>query len=140
MALCVRPATASADLGYARAAMATYPSFPFRLRFSGRVATVDLPTHVGEMIEEVLFTRPGERVNHPDFGCGLEDLVFEPNGDAATAAAALTVSAELQHWLGDIINVSDVDVTADDGTMTIAVTYTLVGATTAQPQTVRVVR
>ena len=80
------------------------------------------------MIEQLLFTRPGERVNRPDFGCGLLDLVFEPN--SPELAAALQVSAEgaLARWLGDVITVDELTVSAEDATLRIVVRYTLLAS------------
>jgi len=115
-----------------------YPSFPFRILPIGRVAEVDDPRHIQEMIEEVLFTAPDERVNRPDFGCGLQNMLFEPNGEAAAAATALMIQAELEQWLGDLIAVSDVDVEAQEGTMIINLVYRLRGDST--PRKARFVR
>jgi uncharacterized protein len=99
--------------------------FPFHLDARGRTADTDYPDHVRDMVEQLLFTRPGERVNRPDFGCGLLDLVFEPN--SPELAAALQVSAEgaLQRWLGDVITVDSLTVTADDATLHVDVRYVL---------------
>lgn len=102
--------------------------FPFRIDARGRSAATTYPDHVLDMIEQLLFTTPGERVNRPDFGCGLLDLVFEPN--SPELAAALQVSAEgaLQRWLGDVITVDSLVVTAEDATLRIELTY-LINAT-----------
>lgn len=99
--------------------------FPYHFAATGRTADTDYPDHVRDMIEQLLFTRPGERVNRPDFGCGLLDLVFEPN--SPELAAALQVSAEgaLHRWLGDVILVNALDVTAEDSRLTIDLKYTL---------------
>src|SRR3954463_16141395 len=93
--------------------------YPYGIGADGRTATTDHPGHVRDMIEQLLFTRPGERVNRPDFGCGLLDLVFEPN--SPELAAALQVSAEgaLARWLGDVIAVDELTVTAEEATLRI---------------------
>jgi phage baseplate assembly protein W len=108
--------------------------FPYHLGPNGRTADTTYPDHVRDMIEQLLFTRPGERVNRPDFGCGLLDLVFEPN--SPELAAALQVSAEgaLARWLGDVIEVNSLTVTADDATLRVDLTYRLL-ATGEQVQT-----
>ncbi|GAA2015059.1 GPW/gp25 family protein [Catenulispora yoronensis] len=100
--------------------------FPFRIDARGRTAAAAYPDHVRQMIEQVLFTTPGERVNRPDFGCGLLDLVFEP--DSVELAAALQVSAAgaLHRWLGDVIVVDSLQVEAEDSTLRIEVRYLLV--------------
>jgi phage baseplate assembly protein W len=76
------------------------------------------------MIEQVLFTNPGERVNRPDFGCGLKRLVFMPNSQPLAAATQVLVKSALQKWLESEIQVEKVDVTAADDQLTVTVTYT----------------
>jgi phage baseplate assembly protein W len=99
--------------------------FPFHTDARGRTAATDYPDHVLDMVEQVLFTTPGERVNRPDFGCGLLALVFEPN--SPELAATLQVSAEgaLQRWLGDVITVESLRVTAEDSTLRVEVRYVI---------------
>ncbi|OBC00168.1 hypothetical protein A5784_21010 [Mycobacterium sp. 852013-50091_SCH5140682] len=108
--------------------------FPYHIGATGRTADTTYPDHVRDMIEQLLFTRPGERVNRPDFGCGLLDLVFEPN--CPELAAALQVSAEgaLNRWLGDLIDVDSLTISADDATLRIYLKYRL-SATGEQVQT-----
>lgn len=108
--------------------------FPYHLDPRGRTADTSYPDHVRDMIEQLLFTQPGERANRPDFGCGLLDLVFEPT--SPELAMALQVSAEgaLQHWLGDVIEVNSLTVAVDDVTLRIDLKYTLL-ATGEQVQT-----
>ncbi|MGH3796768.1 MAG: GPW/gp25 family protein [Pseudonocardiaceae bacterium] len=102
--------------------------FPFHIDARGRSADTGYPDHVLDLIEQLLFTTPGERVMRPDFGCGLLDLVFEPN--SPELAAALQVSAEgaLQRWLGDLITVDSLVVTAEDATLRVELKY-LINAT-----------
>ena len=97
--------------------------FPFHFDNRGRTATTDDDDHIRDMIEEFLFTNPGERVNRPDFGCGLLQLVFAPNSPELAAAMQFTVSAALQQWLGDLVQIQDVRVEADDGTLNVSVSY-----------------
>ena len=87
--------------------MNSYMDFPFRMDETGRTATTDVDDHVRDMIYQVLFTSPGERVDLPNFGCGLLQLVFAPNSDTLAAATQLLVQGSLQKWLGDVIQVSD---------------------------------
>jgi hypothetical protein len=98
-------------------------AFPFHPDGRGRSAEVFDDDAVRDMIEQVLFTAPGERVNRPDFGCGLLQLVFAPNSDALAAALRLTVSASLQQWLGELIEVRDVAIDAVDATLSVTVNY-----------------
>jgi phage baseplate assembly protein W len=76
------------------------------------------------MIEQVLFTAPGERVNRPDFGCGLQRLVFAPNSDELAAASQFLVQGALQQWLGDLIELNDVEVLSEDARLYINIQYT----------------
>ncbi len=95
------------------------------LHFDGRGRTADTgdDDHVRDLIEQVLFTVPGERVNRPTFGTGLLELVFAPNGEALAAAAQFSIQGALQLWLGDVIEVQGVDVAAEDEQLHIAVRY-----------------
>jgi phage baseplate assembly protein W len=98
--------------------------YPFRIDGRGRTGMTASDPHLREMIEQVLFTDLGERVNRPDFGCGLKRLVFMPNSQPLAAATQVLVKSALQKWLGDRIQVESVDVTAVDSTLTVAVAYT----------------
>lgn len=105
--------------------------YPFHFDGRGRTATTDDDTHIRDLIEQVLFTAPGERVNRPTFGSGLLQLVFAPNSDALAATTQATVQGSLQQWLGDVIQVQAVDVQSDDATLRITVQY-IVGRTQQQ--------
>jgi Bacteriophage baseplate protein W len=97
--------------------------FPFHLDPRGRTALTGGDEHVRDMIEQFLFTEPGERVNRPDFGSGLLGLVFEPNSVERAAAVELAVQSGLLRWLGDVIEVRRVDVTVDEATLLVLVEY-----------------
>jgi uncharacterized protein len=97
--------------------------FPYGVDARGRTASASEDEHVRDLIEQVLFTAPGERVNRPTFGSGLLQLVFAPNSDALAAATQLAVQAALQEWLADRIAVQDVTVEAVDSTLTATVVY-----------------
>ncbi len=76
-----------------------------------------------DLIEQVLFTTPGERVNRPTFGTGLLQLLFAPNSDELAGAAQFTVQAALQQWLGDLIQVEAVEVESEEATLRVTVQY-----------------
>ncbi len=99
--------------------------FPYAVDTRGRTAAVDDERHIRDMIAQVLFTSPGERVNRPDFGCGLSQIVFEPNGAELAAATQLQAHGALQLWLGDVIEVQDVSVEAAEGTLSVLVHYVI---------------
>jgi Bacteriophage baseplate protein W len=93
--------------------------------FDGRRRTADTTEdeHVRDLIEQVLFTAPGERVNRPTFGSGVLQLIFAPNGDALASATQLTVQGALQQWLGDVIQIEAVEIRNDDSTLEVKVQY-----------------
>jgi uncharacterized protein len=98
--------------------------FPFAIDMAGQVSATGGDDTLRGKIIQVLFTAPGERVNQPDFGCGLFNLVFEPNNAILGAAMEFTIGQALTHWLGDEIIVDGVDVTTAEETATVEVAYT----------------
>jgi uncharacterized protein len=103
--------------------MSTFFDYPFHMDGRGRTAETDDDDHVRDLIYQVLFTNPGERVNRPDFGCGIKQMVFMPNSSAVATATRFLVQGALQRWLGDIINVESVDVNSEDSQLSITVVY-----------------
>jgi hypothetical protein len=99
--------------------------YPFHLDSRGRTATADADEHLRDLIEQVLFTNPGERVNRPTFGCGVMQLVFAPNSDELASATQFLIQGALQQWLGDLIQVNAVQVTNLDSTLEVTVQYTV---------------
>ncbi len=103
----------------------TYLDYPFRIDGRGRSALTDRGDHIRDLVEQVLFTSPGERVNRPSFGCGLLQLVFQPNSEPLELATQATVQAALHQWLGELIAVESVTVEADDAVLRVTVSYTV---------------
>jgi phage baseplate assembly protein W len=99
--------------------------FPFHFDSHGRTGVADDADHVRDMIEQFLFTSPGERVNRPDFGSGMLGMVFEPNSPELAAALQFTIQAGLQRWLGDLIEVRKLEVTSRDASLTVEIAYML---------------
>ena len=99
--------------------------FPYRYDSRGRTAATDRDDHVRDMIEQLIFTNPGERVNRPDFGSGLLQLVFASNSPELAATVQFTLQAALQRWLGDVVEVRDLNVTSVESTLTVDLKYTL---------------
>lgn len=97
--------------------------FPFHFDSRGRTSSVGTDDHVRDMIEQLLFTNHGERVNRPDFGSGLMQLIFAPNSPELANALQFTIQSSLQQWLGDIIDVVDLDVAAEDSSLRIVIQY-----------------
>ena len=99
--------------------------YPFHFDDRGRTASAGEDDHIRDLIEQVLFTSPGERVNRPTFGSGLLQLVFAPNSDALAAATQMSVQGALQQWLGDLIAVESVQVNNRDSTLEVQVQYVI---------------
>ena len=98
-------------------------AFPFSLGARGRVATSSGDDHIRGKIVQILLTAPGERVGLPEFGCGLHDLVFDPNNDILAAATEFAINRSLQQWAGDEIVVQSVDVSSPEGSLVVKVVY-----------------
>lgn len=101
----------------------TFLAFPYRPDSRGRSSTVGYEAHVRHMIEQVLFTAPGERVMRPDFGCGLKELLFQPASDALAAATQQLVHGALIRWLEEVIAVQRVNVVAEGSSLIVTVVY-----------------
>jgi phage baseplate assembly protein W len=98
--------------------------FPFAANLAGRITSMQGDEAIRAKIIQVLFTAPGERVNKPEFGCGLFDLVFEPNNLILAAAMEFKIMQALNRWLEEDILVDTVKVDAVDETITIEIAYT----------------
>jgi len=103
----------------------TMVGFPWAIGDDGRTALVDRVRHVRDLIELVLFTSPGERVNRPTFGSGLLQAVFGPASDEVSATAQVLVQSSLQQWLGELIEVEAVAVEHVEATLTVTVQYVI---------------
>jgi phage baseplate assembly protein W len=99
--------------------------FPFAFDSRGHTAECDDAAHVRDMLEQLLFTNQGERVNRPEFGSGLLQLVFAPNSPELAAALQYTTRAAIQQWLGDVLDLQALEVTAEDSILRIGVRYAL---------------
>jgi phage baseplate assembly protein W len=109
-------------------------AFPYCFDTTGHTAQTDPLTHIADMIEQILFTAPGERVNRPTFGSGTAQLVFAPNSDVLATAQQNVIQASLQMWLSDLISVQSVNVVPSDATLQITVVYTVLQTQQQQTQ------
>lgn len=100
-------------------------AFPLAFDNQGRTSVVDRTRYIRDMLELLLFTSPGERVNRPDFGCGLLDLAFAPNSPELAAALHTTIQASVQRWLGDVLTVMDLEVLSEDSKLEVTVRYVI---------------
>ena len=103
--------------------MAEFLDYPFHIDGRGRSAATSLDDHIRDLIYQVLFTAPGERVNRPDFGCGIRQLVFMGNSDVLATTTQFLVQGSLQRWLGDLIALERVTVTNQDERLVVEVVY-----------------
>ncbi|HTY01450.1 MAG TPA: GPW/gp25 family protein [Bacteroidota bacterium] len=97
--------------------------FPLDFDGRGRTALTDDDDHVRDMLEQLIFTSPGERVNRPDFGSGIMQLIFAPNSPELAATLQFTMQAAIQRWLGDVLDLKNLDVQSVDSTLTIDIQY-----------------
>jgi uncharacterized protein len=114
-----------------------YLRFPYGVDGTGRTARTSEAAHLRSLIEAVLFTAQGERVNRPDFGSGLNQLVFAPAGDELATATQFLVQSSLQRWLGELIRVEAVQATVEESSLTVSVQYTVLSTQERQSQVFR---
>ena len=112
--------------------------FPFQFDGRGRTAEASDGDHIRQMLEQLIFTSPGERVNRPDFGSGILQLVFAPNSPELAATLQFTMQAAIQRWLGDVLELNSLEVQSVDSTLTIDIKYLV--RRTNESQTVRFTR
>jgi Bacteriophage baseplate protein W len=120
--------------------------YAYPLRIDGgsqQAAQAPYAQHVEQMIEQILLTAPGERVDMPQFGCGLRQLLFAPITSQLDAMLNLQITQALGKYLAGIITVSAISVTTseddgalDPGTVLVTIAYTLVDTQTQEQTTV----
>ncbi len=109
-------------------------AFPSGFDATGHTGTTDPLSHIGDLIEQILFTSPGERVNRPTFGSGTAQLVFAPNSDLLAGVQQQAIQAGLQQWLSDLITVQSVSVVGNDSTLQITIVYLVLQSQQQQTQ------
>jgi uncharacterized protein len=112
--------------------MASSIAFPLHFDRRGGTAVASDDDHVRDLIEQVLFTAPGERVNNPNFGCGLLQLPFEPNGAQLQQTTEFLLRGALSQFLGNLIDVQSIVVERNDSTFSVTVSYVIRRSGTAQ--------
>ncbi|WP_392529963.1 GPW/gp25 family protein [Nostoc sp. C117] len=112
--------------------------FPFHFdRNYHTSSTSDENKHIRDLIEQLLFTTPGERVNRPDFGSGVLSLIFAPNSPELAKAMEITIQASIEQWLGDLIDLQTLEVTSIDSSLYIVVEYLVQSSGETQTATFR---
>lgn len=109
--------------------------YPFHFDNRCRTAMTTETDHVRDMIEQLLFTNPGERVNRPTFGSGLQQLIFAPNSLELAATLQYTLQAALQQWLGNVIEVRNLEVNSNDARLQVEIDYILLSDGLEQVET-----
>ncbi|MEO0643258.1 MAG: GPW/gp25 family protein [Pseudomonadota bacterium] len=101
----------------------THFGFPYRIGADGITQSASEDRHVVHLIQQILFTRRGERRNRPEFGAGVHEMVFSENAPEIAAAARNMVQANLQQWLSPRLEIRAVSAEARDNLLVIAVQY-----------------
>jgi len=104
----------------------TYLKSSLQFNNQGKTATTGYSQHIRNLIEHLLFTNPGERVNRPTFGSGLLQMVFQSNDSEVAATAQFLVQSALNQWLGNLIEVNNVEIRNTDATLEVMVSYTII--------------
>jgi phage baseplate assembly protein W len=110
-------------------------NFPYRFDGRGRTQEAATPDYLNQLVAQVLFTAPGERVNMPDFGSGMQQLAFAPTSVEMAAATQFAIQAALQRWLAGLVTVQSVVASAQEAILTVTVTYTPLNTDVTQVQT-----
>jgi len=100
-------------------------AFPYVFNPEHVTHTADEPSHIRQMLEQLLFTMPGERVNRPDFGCGIQRMVFAPLNSEVQATLHALIESEIHRWLGDVLTPRKLEVSSDDATLRVLLEYQL---------------
>lgn len=103
--------------------MSAAAAFPYALDGAGRTACAQDDDAVRQMLEQILFVTPGERVNRPDFGCHLQGLTFAARTNELTTAVQALVEGALRKWIGDAIHLRDVKVDVRERLVVVTVRY-----------------
>ncbi|SFF76471.1 hypothetical protein SAMN05518801_101346 [Novosphingobium sp. CF614] len=105
----------------------THIAFPLTFDSGGRSAATGTEAYVRMLIGQLLLTSPGERVMRPEFGSGLRQILFGGSDPSIAIAVELGLQGALNQWLGDLVEVGQVQVTSDEATLRVSVAYTLRG-------------
>jgi uncharacterized protein len=109
--------------------------YPFKIDGRGHTAEVqDEERHIRHLIEQVLFTDVGERVNRPNFGTKVNQLVFAPNNEELSTSTQFLIQGALQQWLGDLIHIISVETNSENSLLKISIEYQVRGTNQTQVQ------
>jgi phage baseplate assembly protein W len=113
--------------------------FPFKISDLGVPMTAPRSQAIRHQLEQLLFTLPGERVNRPTFGCGVQRLVFGGCSPESAAAAEYVIRLNVQEFLADVVQVDAVKVSASpaDAALFVDILYTLLETGEERAETFR---
>jgi phage baseplate assembly protein W len=97
--------------------------FPYHLDGRERTSETSEEDHIRDLIEQILFTSPGERVNRPDFGAGIYQLLFAPVSVEQVATTEFMIRGALQQHLGQRIAVQEITAETVDASIHITIAY-----------------
>ncbi len=100
-------------------------NYPWTFDGRGQTASANEADHIRQMLEQLIFTSPGERVNRPTFGSGVLQLIFAPNSPELAATVQFTMEAAIQQWLADLIELESLEVVSSDSTLSVALSYSI---------------
>jgi phage baseplate assembly protein W len=103
-------------------------SFPLRVGPDGGIVWSTGELNVRESICTILRTAPGERVERPTFGCGLDRILFEPNSTATLQLIQDRVTQAISLWEPRVSlnNVTATVNATDPRDVDVTITYTLI--------------
>ena len=99
-------------------------AFPLTIDSRGYSGAVNGSSYVKQLIEQVLFTYPGERVNQPGFGTPIANLVFDNLTEELAQVVKEMVLGALQQNLADRVLIEDVAVEVEENQLIVTVRYT----------------
>ncbi len=100
-------------------------SFPFQFDIYGHIASCDEDKHIRDMLEQILFTMPGERINRPDFGCGISLMVFGSTTPEFINVKKTQIHSQIQQLLGHLIKVNNLEISVEESLVNILINYTV---------------
>jgi phage baseplate assembly protein W len=98
-------------------------AFPYALAPTGQTARASEPEYLGQLLAQILFVEPGERVNRPDFGCPLRGLTFATGRSEVTTAVEALVQGALRQWVADAVQIQGVDVDVRGSLVHVTISY-----------------
>src|SRR5690606_873691 len=95
--------------------------------------------HVRQMLELLIMTLPEERVMRPGFGSPVRQMLFGAGGGPTAIALEAALQAAIQQWLGHVLTLVDLSVSAvaDDAILDVVVTYEVIATRRTTSLTLR---